>query len=119
MALKRIIDNPMTYRYLLFIASFFFVLAVAGQDKRFSTDAEDWVNAHMAEMTLKQKIAQSFMMEAFSKSEAVDSTAVRLIKEFGIGGIIFMQGSPINQLKLTNEYQQLSALPMLIATDGK
>ena len=119
MALKRIIDNPMTYRYLLFIASFFFVLAVAGQDKRFSTDAEDWVNAHMAEMTLKQKIAQSFMMEAFSKSEAVDSTAVRLIKEFGIGGIIFMQGSPINQLKLTNEYQQLSALPMLIATDGE
>jgi beta-glucosidase-like glycosyl hydrolase len=41
------------------------------------------------------------------------------IRECGVGGIIFFQGQPLNQVYLTNYFQQESELPLLIGIDGE
>src|SRR5690606_32347943 len=37
----------------------------------------------------------------------------------GIGGVIFLTGTPVRQAKLTNEYQSRSKIPLLIGMDAE
>ncbi|MFM7105192.1 MAG: hypothetical protein ACKOW8_06690, partial [Flavobacteriales bacterium] len=78
----------------------------------------DWPEKTLKSLTLEEKIAQLLMIPAWSdpNHNAFDHERVKkYISQFGIGGIIFMQGSPGRQVKLTNEYQKLSKVPLLIA----
>ncbi|HET8752757.1 MAG TPA: glycoside hydrolase family 3 N-terminal domain-containing protein, partial [Salinimicrobium sp.] len=43
----------------------------------------------------------------------------KLISELHIGGVIFSTGGPQRQVKLTNEYQELSEVPLLIGMDAE
>ncbi|TAE74097.1 MAG: glycosyl hydrolase [Bacteroidetes bacterium] len=71
-------------------------------------------------LTLPQKIGQLFMIRAYSdgKNEKIKET-LSLIKKYHIGGICFFQGSPTRQVKLNNEYQKKSKIPLLVAIDGE
>src|SRR5690606_4240764 len=44
---------------------------------------------------------------------------LNIIEEWNIGGLIFFQGDPINQVKLMNEYQNVSKIPLLGAIDAE
>ena len=62
------------------------------------------------------------MIAAWSSPTHKDFNAAqvqKLIDEYGIGGIIFMQGSPGRQVALTNKYQNASDIPLLIAMDAE
>ena len=62
-----------------------------------------WVNQTMSSMTLDQKIAQLFMVAAYSnKGKSHQKEIENLISNYHIGGLMFMQGGPIRQLRLTN-----------------
>ncbi|MEZ5014107.1 MAG: glycoside hydrolase family 3 N-terminal domain-containing protein [Chitinophagales bacterium] len=79
-----------------------------------------WVDSLMESMTLDQKIGQLFMVAAYSNKDAAHVSSInKLISDYGIGGLIFMQGGPARQVKLTNDYQQLSEIPLLIAMDAE
>ncbi|MCS7073180.1 MAG: serine hydrolase [Bacteroidia bacterium] len=80
-----------------------------------------WTKQVLDTLTLEEKIGQLFMVAAFSKeSEKENQKLVEtLIKKYKVGGLIFMQGSPIRQAQLTNHYQYISDLPLLIATDAE
>ncbi|HEY6162223.1 MAG TPA: glycoside hydrolase family 3 N-terminal domain-containing protein, partial [Bacteroidia bacterium] len=44
---------------------------------------------------------------------------IELIKKNKIGGLIFFQGGPVREAKLTNLYQSISKVPLLISIDGE
>lgn len=79
-----------------------------------------WVDSLMKKMTPEERIGQLFMIAAFSNKDAKHVAEVtNMIKQNKIGGLIFMQGGPVRQAKLTNKYQKLSKVPLLIAMDAE
>ncbi|MBE0422706.1 MAG: serine hydrolase [Lutibacter sp.] len=81
---------------------------------------EKWVDGIMQKLTLKQKIGQLFMVQAYSnRDEKHTSEIKKTIKKYRIGGLIFMQGTPEKQAELTNKFQSFSKTPLLIGFDGE
>ncbi len=79
-----------------------------------------WALQQYNQMTLDEKIGQLFMVSAYSGGKNMDDAGIRnLIKNYHIGGLIFMQGSVSSQIALQNTYQSLSKLPLLIAMDAE
>ena len=79
-----------------------------------------WVDSVFSVLTPEQRIAQLIIIEAFSdKDPAYEADVMRLIKQYDVGGIIFFQGGPIRQAKLTNRYQAAAKIPLLIAMDAE
>lgn len=81
---------------------------------------EQWVNKTYDLMTDDERIGQMIMIRAFSKSGDADVAHVtKMIKKYGVGGICFFQGSPAKQAQLSNQYQKLSKVPLLMSIDGE
>ena len=79
-----------------------------------------WVDSIIQQMSVHQKIGQLFMAAAYSNKDVEHEEFIKeLIEEYEIGGLIFMQGSPYKQGKLTNFYQSKSKIPILMAFDGE
>lgn len=79
-----------------------------------------WVDSIYSTMSVSEKVGQLFMIAAYSnRSEAHSDTIQKLIRQHGIGGLIFFQGGPVRQANLTNTYQSLSKVPLLIGIDGE
>lgn len=79
-----------------------------------------WVDSLMEQMTVEEKIGQLFMAAAYSNKDAAHEQAIsKLIREQKIGGLIFMQGGPVRQARLTNNYQSIASVPLLIAMDAE
>ncbi|MEY8020079.1 glycoside hydrolase family 3 N-terminal domain-containing protein [Muriicola sp. SD30] len=109
------------YFLLLFLLSAFF-----GQSQQNPLQARDsvaqikWVNDTYEGMTLEEKIGQLFMVLVASDQDKASTDKIKtLIEEDHLGGIIFSTGGPMRQAKLTNEYQALSKVPLLIGMDAE
>lgn len=82
--------------------------------------SDNWVDQRMSEMSIDEKIGQLFMVAAYSnKGNRHIEKIKKQIEEHKIGGLIFFQGNPHAQAKLTNEYQGISNIPLLIAQDAE
>ncbi|OWY22558.1 hypothetical protein C7N43_18710 [Sphingobacteriales bacterium UPWRP_1] len=80
----------------------------------------EWVEEQMQKLTPDERIGQLFMVAAYSNKDAAHEDAImRLVEQYKIGGLIFMQGTPAKQISLTNRYQLAAKVPMLIAIDGE
>jgi beta-glucosidase-like glycosyl hydrolase/CubicO group peptidase (beta-lactamase class C family) len=89
-------------------------------DPPFMNSGKTWVDSVMKTLSAEQRIAQLFMVAAYSnKSKAHEDEMLKLIKEQHIGGLIFMQGGPVRQANLTNTYQKAAKIPLMIAIDGE
>ncbi|MFY7757451.1 MAG: glycoside hydrolase family 3 N-terminal domain-containing protein, partial [Flavobacterium stagni] len=61
-----------------------------------------------------------FMVAAYSNKDSAHIASIdKLIKEEQIGGLIFFQGGPNRQVRLTNRFQSLSKLPLFIGIDAE
>jgi beta-N-acetylhexosaminidase len=79
-----------------------------------------WVDSVFHKLNRKQKIAQLFFIRAHTnKGKAYADSVAQVIKKEHIGGLVFFQGGPVRQAALTNQYQSLCKLPLLIAMDGE
>lgn len=79
-----------------------------------------WVDSTYNALSLDEKIGQLFMVAAYSnKGTAHEAQIKNLIQKEKIGGLIFMQDNPRHQVELTNEYQSLSKIPLLIGMDAE
>lgn len=79
-----------------------------------------WVDSIYNKMTLKEKIGQLFMIATYSNKGKKHTDSIQnLIKENGIGGLVFFQGGPVMQARQTNVYQATSKVPLLIAMDAE
>ncbi len=71
-------------------------------------------------MDLDRQIGQLFMIRAHSDLGADHVAHVkREIERYHVGGLCFFQGTPEKQLELTNAYQQLSNVPLLVSMDAE
>ncbi|MGI9530996.1 glycoside hydrolase family 3 N-terminal domain-containing protein, partial [Lutimonas sp.] len=79
-----------------------------------------WVDSIMKTMNTEEKIGQLFMVAAYSNKDADHENFIKnLVKEHHIGALIFFQDRAIKQAELTNEYQSLARIPLLIGIDGE
>ncbi|AHJ96630.1 glycoside hydrolase family 3 N-terminal domain-containing protein [Hymenobacter swuensis] len=79
-----------------------------------------WVDSVMKTLTPDQRVAQLFMVAAYSNRKRIDEDSVStLIQQYGIGGLIFFQGGPVRQSRLLNRYQSQAKVPLLVAMDAE
>lgn len=79
-----------------------------------------WAEEKLSTMTLDEKLGQLFMVAAYSnKGKAHEDEILRLVKNEHLGGLIFFQGGPRRQARLTNIYQQAAKVPLMIAMDAE
>jgi beta-glucosidase-like glycosyl hydrolase/CubicO group peptidase (beta-lactamase class C family) len=71
-------------------------------------------------MDFKEKVGQLFMVAAYSNKDSTHVNAIeKLIQDYKIGGMIFFQGGPLRQARLTNRYQSKSKIPLFIGIDAE
>lgn len=91
--------------------------------KNFFPDSEKetkWVDSIYNNMSFDEKVGQLFMVAAYSnKDESHFKDIEKLIDENKIGGLIFFQGGPNRQAKLTNRFQAKSKVPLFIGIDAE
>lgn len=81
---------------------------------------ERWVKSKLDSMSLDEKIGQLMMIRAHSNL-GIDhiKNVESLIEKYHVGSLCFFQGDPMTQATLTNKYQKLSKIPLLIAMDAE
>lgn len=81
---------------------------------------ERWVDSVFNKLNKKSKIAQLFFVRAHTdKGHSYEDSVAKIIKKDKAGGLVFFQGRPVRQAELTNRYQHLAKVPLLIAMDGE
>jgi len=86
----------------------------------YTEEAAVWADSVLSTLSREERISQLIMVAAWSnKDQSHIQEIKKLISDWGIGGLIFFQGGPVRQANLTNEYQKLSKVPLLIGIDGE
>jgi beta-N-acetylhexosaminidase len=97
-----------------------FKLKETRTDPVFLTTPDVWVDSVLNTMTPEQRVAQMIMIAAYSNNNPANEKEVeKLVRENGVGGVVFFQGSPGRQARLTNLYQSVSKIPLLIGMDAE
>ncbi len=108
---------------IMFFIGFAFNMSAQSVDPLVAKDLEAqtiWVDSIMKNMTLDEKIGQLFMVQAYSnKDEKHADFITKMIKEYHVGNLIFMQGTPEKQAELNNRYQDAAKVPLMIGFDGE
>src|SRR5690606_32699504 len=94
---------------------------------RLNPKQQAWVDSVFKSLTPDERIAQLIMVAATSDvarsligTERSNPAYVRkLIEENKVGGVVFFQGGPMPQARLTNEFQSISKVPLLVAMDAE
>ena len=82
--------------------------------------ARVWADSVYSAMTIDQRLGQLMMIRAHSDlGKEHEESVRRLIDTYQVGALCFFQGTPKRQIELTNDYQQRSKLPMIVAMDAE
>ncbi len=92
---------------------------VESLDPPFLNVGQEWVDSVYESLSRDERIAQLFMVRAYSnKGDEHKEAILKLIRKHNIGGVCFFQGGPARQANLTNIYQSESKTPLLVALDA-
>jgi beta-glucosidase-like glycosyl hydrolase/CubicO group peptidase (beta-lactamase class C family) len=83
--------------------------------------AMEWVDAIYNDMSPDERVGQLIWLRAHS-DKGPDHVAFveKMIREYHVGGLTFFQGTPLEQAKLTNQYQALTKrVPLIISMDAE
>lgn len=106
------------------------------QNPIFLNTNSNWAEQTLQKLTLREKIGQLFIVATasnFTQPTEILVTAlqncpynmnhdhiINLIKNYNIGGVIFLfKSDPNTQVAFTNKYQELSKVPLLITQDSE
>jgi beta-N-acetylhexosaminidase len=79
-----------------------------------------WVDSVFKTLNRKHKVSQLFFIRAHTnKGQSYADSVAKVIKKEQPGGLVFFQGGPVRQANLTNQYQKLAHIPLLVAMDGE
>ncbi|OYQ33115.1 beta-N-acetylglucosaminidase [Flavobacterium cyanobacteriorum] len=107
------------------IVFFMFIQAVSAQQARlfrdYKSEAEHrWVDSIYNGFSFDEKVGQLFMVAAYSNKDSAHVKGIdKLITDYKIGGVIFFQGGPVRQARLTNRYQSKSKVPLFVGIDAE
>ena len=105
---------------VLIILFCFFGSVLSAQNWRDGDYHHPWSDSVLKTLNLKECIAQTMMIPAWSNKGAEHIAQVEeLVASYRVGGIIFFQGDPLSQVYLTNYFQQYAKVPLLIGIDGE
>ena len=92
----------------------------ARQDPPFYMKDTRWADSVFKTLTKEQRIAQLFMVAAYSNKDKNHIKEIKkLVDDYGIGGLIFFQGGPVRQAILANCYQSCVRVPLLMSMDAE
>jgi beta-glucosidase-like glycosyl hydrolase len=124
--LKPYLVNPAMLKkvFVLFLLPSVILLSVASDPEQslFTYRAKQtrWVDSVFNSMTPDERLGQLFMTAAYSnQNEKHHKEIEELIRNYNIGGLIFFQGGPVRQAQLTNRYQSVAKVPLLIGMDAE
>jgi len=107
----------------IIICGLFCYSVLSAQNPLVTSDSlgqQAWVNSQYAQMSLDEKLGQLFMVSvASNQSKQTTDKIKNLIVQEHLGGVIFSKGGPVRQAKLTNNYQAVSKIPLLIGMDAE
>jgi len=113
--------------FLMSLLPLFILLSVAteknGPDRdraMFAARQKHWVDSVYNGLSPDERIGQLFMVAAYSDANNAQVSGVeQLIAKYQVGGLIFFQGGPVRQAQLTNRYQSLARVPLLVGMDAE
>ncbi|MFT5516520.1 MAG: beta-N-acetylhexosaminidase [Rhodothermales bacterium] len=80
-----------------------------------------WAETTLSHLTVQQKVSQLFAIPAPGGFGATDSREHRhvrdMVRDLQVGGVIFFQGTPLDQAAYVNELQLASPIPLLVSQD--
>jgi beta-glucosidase-like glycosyl hydrolase/CubicO group peptidase (beta-lactamase class C family) len=89
-------------------------------DPPFLKNSSAWADSVIATLSLEEKIAQLIMVDAYAGNDPRAALRIQeLISKYRVGGLIFFKGGPVRQAELTNYFQSISRVPLLIAMDAE
>lgn len=106
----------------LIITLFLFLTHLYPQDQPIfhTLKSERFADSVIKTLTTREKFAQLLMIPAYSNKDFKHIREIsEILKKEKIGGIIWMQGSPVKQLKYANYFHTLHSIPLLYAIDGE
>lgn len=115
----------MSKKIVQFILSVVTVIAFCGHglaQADFQKVPTPWADSIIQKLSLDEQLGQLFMVPAWTdpKHQYFNQKEVEnWILNHGVGGIIFFQGGPDNQLKRTLQFQSISKIPLLIGMDAE
>jgi beta-N-acetylhexosaminidase len=81
---------------------------------------DEWVETQLSKLSLREKIAQSFMIACRSNEDERYLAGIeREVRDNKIGGIIFFQGERGNLMNAIDRFQNASAVPLLMGMDAE
>jgi beta-N-acetylhexosaminidase len=90
------------------------------EDPPFIVVGRTWADSVMNTLSLEERIAQMIMIYGYSNmGPDHEKSVLRQVKRQKVGGILFFQGEPVEQARLTNLYQEAAEVPLLVAIDGE
>lgn len=95
-------------------------LPMDGETEPENMDMLNWVDSVFNSLNEEERLGQLFMVAAYSnKDQNHVNEITNLIEKENLGGLIFFQGGPIRQAKLTNYYQSKAKTPLFLAMDAE
>ncbi len=83
-------------------------------------EEDRWVDSVFQSMSQEERLGQLFMIRAHSDKGPDHVAGVeQLIRDYHVGSLCFFQGTPEKQVELTNRYQAISRIPLMVAIDGE
>jgi beta-N-acetylhexosaminidase len=90
------------------------------QDPPFYLKDRHWADSVFKTLSPEQRIAQLFMVAAYSNKDKVHGKEIlKLVDDYHIGGLIFFQGGPVRQAILANCYQSCVNVPLFMSMDAE
>ncbi|TAE54025.1 MAG: hypothetical protein EAZ89_06980, partial [Bacteroidetes bacterium] len=82
--------------------------------------SDPWVNETLSKLSPAQRIAQLLHVPAWSnRDESHLAYLTDMCGRVGVGGIIFFQGDPLSQARMTNRCQEAAPVPLIISIDAE
>lgn len=111
-------------RHLLFFTFIFLPVFLSAQNRNPFTEPttgqERWVDSVFNKLSRKEKVGQLFFVRAHTdKGKAYEDSIGSIVKKDKVGGLVFFQGGPVRQAALTNDYQKIAKVPLLVAIDAE
>jgi beta-N-acetylhexosaminidase len=79
-----------------------------------------WVDSVMNTLSVEERVAQLIWVAAFSNRDISHEVYLSdLIRNNGIGGVIFFQNNAPKQAEMINYFQSISKVPLMVITDGE
>jgi CubicO group peptidase (beta-lactamase class C family)/beta-glucosidase-like glycosyl hydrolase len=83
------------------------------------TTQAQWVDSVFQTLSVTKKIGQLFMIPVNASDLETADLTVKLIESYGIGGIVFTGGGPVEAIRLASTFNEKSSVPLFLGMNAE